>query len=133
MFDAMLDIFGDISGPEVGGWMDKMAGWAGAGRFYVWTRSSPINLGQGMYGQGQVGGAEFFFQMLGYHEVCGSNLARGKFQNSNQLVSNFKSFVLLLQLPPSQRVCSYDLVTISDCVITKANFKPNWPLPFRDG
>ena len=98
MFDAMFDIFGDISGPEVGGWMDKMAGWVGAGWFYVWTRSSPINLGQGMYGQGQVGGAEFFFKMLGYHEVCGSNLARGKFQNSNQLVSNFKSFVLQLSL-----------------------------------
>ena len=65
MFDAMLDIFGDISGPEVRGWMDKMAGWAGAGRFYVWTRSSPINLGQGMYGQGQVGGAEVFFQNVG--------------------------------------------------------------------
>ena len=64
MFDAMLDIFGDISGPEVGG-MDKMAGWAGTGRFYVWTRSSPINLGQGVYGQGQVGGAEIFFKMLG--------------------------------------------------------------------
>jgi hypothetical protein len=45
--------------------MDKMAGWAGAGRFYVWTRSSSINLSQRVYGQGRVGGADFFFQNVG--------------------------------------------------------------------
>ena len=46
MLDAMLVIFGVILGPKVGVRMDKMAGWADAGQFYVWTRSSPINLGQ---------------------------------------------------------------------------------------
>ena len=60
MPDAMLDILGDILGPKVGGRMDKMAGWAGAGRFYVWTRISPINLGQVGVWTSLVGGAEIF-------------------------------------------------------------------------
>lgn len=33
----MLDDFGVILEPEVWGRMDKMAGWADAGRFQVWT------------------------------------------------------------------------------------------------
>ena len=57
---AMLDIFGDILGPKVRGRMDKMAGWAGAGRFYVWTRISPINLGQVGVWTKLVSGAEIF-------------------------------------------------------------------------
>ena len=84
MLDAMLDIFGVILGPKVRGWMDKMASWAGAGRFYVWTRSSPINLGQVDVWTGSVGGAEFFFQNVGSTVQKYSNLAHGKFQNSNQ-------------------------------------------------
>ena len=63
MLDAMLD--GDILGPKVRGRMDKMASWAGAGRFYIWTRSSPINLGQvNVLWTRSVGKAEFFFEML---------------------------------------------------------------------
>ena len=60
MLDAMLDIFGVILGPKVRGRMDKMAGWADAGQFYVWTRSSPINLGQVDVWTRSVGGAENF-------------------------------------------------------------------------
>ena len=33
----MLDKFGVILDPEVGGRLDKMAGWADAGRFHVRT------------------------------------------------------------------------------------------------
>ena len=75
MLDAMLDIFGVILGPKVGGRMDKMA----TGRFYVWTRSSPIILGQVDVWTGSVGGAEFFFfQNVGSAVQKYSNLAHGK-------------------------------------------------------
>ena len=74
MLDAMLDIFGVILGPKVGGRMDKMA----TGRFYVWTRSSPIILGQVDVWTGLVGGAEFFFQNVGSAVQKYSNLAHGK-------------------------------------------------------
>ena len=58
--------------------MDKMA----TGRFYVWTRSSPIILGQVDVWTGSVGGAEF--KNVGSAVQKYSNLAHGKFQNSNQ-------------------------------------------------
>jgi hypothetical protein len=43
----------------------------------------------------------FFFKMLGHHEVCGSNLAHGKFQNSNPPDS--ASFSLNRLSPPLKK------------------------------
>ena len=77
MLDAMLVIFVVILGPKVGGWMDKMASWAGAGRLYVWTRISPINLSQVDVWTGSVGGEDFFFyQNVGSAVQKYSNLAK---------------------------------------------------------
>ena len=83
----MLDIFGDIFGSKSqgsdgqNGQLDKMASWAGAGRFYVWTRSSPINLGQVNVWTRSVGKAEFFFEMLKSAVQKPTNLDHGKFRN----------------------------------------------------
>ena len=44
MFDAKLDKFAVILDLEVGGPTDKMAGWADAGRFQIWTRGSPVHV-----------------------------------------------------------------------------------------
>ena len=102
MLDAMLDIFGDILGPKVGGGMDKMASWANTGRFYVWTRSSLMNFGQVDVWTGSVGREDFFFfQNVGSAVQKYSNLAHGKFQNSNQPEDDPCTATLTLSIFPT--------------------------------